>query len=117
METEAKDIKIFKSIVNLVTSLEFQDSQSEFFTKHQDTFTDDEENKLEYQEIYESYLRIVDEADITEFYTGFKEKFKSYEGIHKVTVDTLFGFVDFLKFKESVLETKKAGSIKQNEGL
>lgn len=122
MESESKDVQIFRSLVSLVTSQEFSESQTAFFEKHQGSFTAEEENKLEYKEIYENYVYIVDEIldgnikaqyseeEVKAFYDGFKDRYPEYEKIHKATVDTLFNFVDFSKFKETMLEVKKAGN-------
>ena len=91
---QSTDVQIFNTLVDLVTSDSFQTSQAEFFEKHKDQFTDDEENRLEYKEIYENYVFIVDqvidtklqgkfsEEEVEAFYEGFAAKYKSYESIH-----------------------------------
>ena len=45
--------------------------------------------------------------EIQNFYTSFKDNLKVYEEIDMETVDVLFGFVDFEKFKEKLNIYKK----------
>lgn len=42
------NIAIFDAICKLLVTDDFAATQKTFFFKHKDTFTDDEENKLEY---------------------------------------------------------------------
>ena len=41
------------------------------------------------------------------FYVHFKDNYKTYEPINSDTVEVLFGFTDFTKFKEAVLKYKR----------
>ena len=80
--------------------------------KHKDVFTDDDENKLEYTIIFENYVQILDtvidaklysqfkEQTVTNFYLDFKDGYKKYEAEDAETVETLFGFTDFNRFKK-----------------
>lgn len=43
------------------------------------------------------------DEDIKNFYLSFKDNLKVYEEIDMETVDVLFGFVDFAKFKERLI--------------
>lgn len=111
---------VFEKIVELVTSSDFQSGVTQFLTKHMDTFDDEEENKLEYSTIHEEYVTLLEqiidsklfqdfpEPTVKAFYSDFANNFKSYEQINPDTVETLFGFTDFNKFKEQVLELKKS---------
>lgn len=41
-------MRIFEDISTLISKDQFSDAQKTFFFKYKDTFTDEEENKLEY---------------------------------------------------------------------
>ena len=47
------------------------------------------------------------EQELEAFYLHFKDSYKTYEPINSDTVEVLFGFTDFTKFKEAVLKFKK----------
>ena len=47
------------------------------------------------------------DEDIQEFYSTFKGNLEKYEKIDVETVDVLFGFIDFEKFKEKLVTYKK----------
>ena len=47
------------------------------------------------------------EEDIQEFYKTFRENLDKYEKIDGETIDVLFGFIDFEKFKEKLITYKK----------
>ena len=105
----------------------FGDAQKAFFFKHKDTFTDDEENKLEYTQIFEAYVQLLEEiidADLnysqeqmTAFYQHFADNLKVYEESDALAMNTLFGLTNFDKFKESILMFKRdeASTFKSNE--
>ena len=110
--------QIFKDIANLVTQADFAKAQDDFFEKNQDKFEDTEENKLEYTNIYTEYVYILEEIieinlkdkytddQIEEFYASFKDKIPEYRKINPEVVDSLFDFIDFEKFKKSILLSK-----------
>ena len=53
METVSDTNKaIFESIAAITTSPTFQKDQQEFYHKKKDIFNEDEENKLEYTNVY-----------------------------------------------------------------
>lgn len=127
--TQDINMAIFEEISKLLMLEEFTNAQKTFFNKHKDTITDDEENKLEYTQIFEAYVTILEEiiaaklgdtyndAQIEAFYAEFAENLKKYEEINALAVNTLFGFTNFDKFKESILIFKKdeAASFQANE--
>ena len=98
--------------------MNFAFSQNEFYEKHMDTFDENDENKLEYTQIYEAYVLISEtliEAElqkdysqdqIQKFYDHFKENLKDYEALSPETVDTLYAFIDFDVFKKAMLRYK-----------
>ena len=112
---------IFKVICEAVTDIEFKEAQSQFFEKNAHIFEDDDENKLSYTDVFESYVYILDQtitsklleakfdenADLEPFFKGFKSNLAKYEAENKEVVDTLYTFIDFCKFKEHILEIKK----------
>ena len=112
------DEQIFKDIASLVTTTEFSKAQDDFFEKNQDKFEDTEENKLEYTNIYTEYVYILEEVieinlkdkytdeQIEAFYASFGEKMPLYKQINPTVVDSLFDFIDFEKFKKSILISK-----------
>lgn len=93
-------------------------SQNEFFEQNKDKVEDTEENKLEYTPIFEAYMLILETVievelqktfsheDIKAFYQHFKENLGAYEEKNKDTVDTLYSFIDFDKFKQAILKYK-----------
>jgi len=50
------------------------------------------------------------QAQINDFYKDFATNFSEYSKINSDAVETLFGFIDFSKFKKQMLEVK-AGEI------
>jgi len=52
-----------------------------------------------------------EETEINPFYKSFKEKLPQYEAENKDAVDVLYTFIDFSKFKEQILEIKRAQNI------
>ena len=113
---------------------EFSEGQINFFSKHCNTFTDDEENRHEYKEIHEEYITILEvaieailtqnftEDQIKSFYMDFAENFDSYKTLHDDAYTVMCGSIDFKKFKEEMLKFKKSTTIdtsqdqKQNFG-
>ena len=86
-----KEIEIFQKIVDIVTNQDFQKSQFEFFEKHAKTFDVDDENKLEYTNIFQEYCHCFDEIidaklkehfeqdQVDDFYKGFKANQELYK--------------------------------------
>lgn len=87
-----------------------------------DLFGDEEENKLEYTNVYQDYVSLMEqildvtlknethghsEQDVDRFYETFKENKELYKSMNEDVMDLLFGLVDFTKFKASLLEYKK----------
>ena len=84
-------------------------------------FDEEEENKLEYTGIYESYVQIVDhlidsklaeecgfaQPDIEAFYVDFAGQSAVYESIDSEAFATLMEFTDFVQFREIMLAQKK----------
>lgn len=113
-----KDEAIFRAIIDLMAQAEFKEASFQFFEKNKDTFEDTEENKLSHSDIHKDYIMIMEQIieaklkadfsddEIKNFYSTFKDKLESYEKIDAETVDVLFGFVDFDKFKQKMLEYK-----------
>ena len=111
-------MKVFKLLAQLVTSTEFTDACYSFLEKNKHIFDDDDENKLEYTEVFEAYITILEqcidaklytkfqEEQVNAFYKDFKDNWKLYETEDSEVVETLFGFIDFNKFKKQMLEFK-----------
>mmetsp|Transcript_40337 Transcript_40337/g.61555 ORF Transcript_40337/g.61555 Transcript_40337/m.61555 type:complete len:106 (+) Transcript_40337:40-357(+) len=103
---------LFKDLCDHLAQADFQAAQSEFLQKHADKFEDTDENKLEYTDIHQQYVYILDEVleanlkskysddQITAFNEHFQANFKDYEKVNDVVVETLFGFLDFAQFKK-----------------
>ena len=59
------------------------------------------------EQIIEAKLKVnFSDDEVKAFYETFKDKLDSYEKIDAETVDILFGFVDFDKFKQKMIEYK-----------
>ena len=122
MESD-KNLKIFKDIGELCISGEFVEAQMSFFNKNCGIFTDDEENKLEYTNVYETYVKLIEQLiesqlkekngysdqDLDEFYKSLKEDgaIKRYQETNNDTLEILYGFIDFDKFKLQMLKAQK----------
>lgn len=64
---------VFDQITDLVTSTDFNDASYQFLDKHKDTFTDDDENKLEYTTIFEEYVQILEKIIDSRLISTFKQ--------------------------------------------
>ena len=83
-----------------------------------ETFDENDENKLEYTPIYESYVKIMEDYidakmmekysmdEIKSFYLDFANDHAKYEAIDKAIVEELFAFTDFEQFKKQMLANK-----------
>ena len=93
-------------------------------------FNSDEENKLEYTNVYQDYVHLMEqildvtlkgeghghtEEQVDKFYETFKDNQELYKNMNEDVMDLLFGLVDFAKFKTSLLEYK-AGCIDKDAG-
>ena len=54
--------EIYAKVCEAIIDPEFNEGQINFFSKHCNTFTDDEENRHEYKEIHEEYITILEVA-------------------------------------------------------
>ena len=102
---------IFNQVCEIITSEEFSDGQMDFHVKNCKIFTDDEENQHAYMDVFEEYVKLVDNAidaelkktnkqeDIDEFYKTFKDRYAQYKEINYDAVDILKNAIDFESFK------------------
>jgi ADP-ribosylation factor-like protein 2-binding protein len=121
MDSDDLNTKIFNSICDLIAKPEFTEFQAEFYKTYQSKFDPEEENKLEYTPIYETYVELTDkmidmklktddgytDQQLADFKDHFKENMPKYEEINSDVVDILFGYVDFQKFKRVMLTYRK----------
>lgn len=54
------------------------------------------------QELYKTFSQ----EQVKAFYDDFKAEVGKYEAINSSAVETLFGFIDFDKFKQAILKHK-----------
>jgi hypothetical protein len=94
-----------------------------FFEKNCHIFSEEEENKLEYTNVYEAYVKLIEQLieinlkekysvsdeDVKAFYETLKQEgaITTYQALNNDTLEILFGFIDFDKFKISMLDAKK----------
>ena len=81
-----------------------------------------DENKLEYTSVFASYIHILDqlidaklrekfsEDQIESFYETYAKNSSVYKKTNPNVHDTLFGFVDFQKFREQMISYKNANA-------
>ena len=55
-------------------------------------------------------MKTFSEEQIAQFYSTFADSEEKYKKIDADAVEVLFGFLDFQKFKESVIKFKKSAS-------
>lgn len=90
---------------------DFSVMQDNFFSRHCSTFTEDEENKLEYTEIFNEYIdtiekhieRNLDEVNLQEFCASLNDRQGQIDGS---LLELLLSFSDFQIFKEMMLSFK-----------
>jgi ADP-ribosylation factor 2-binding protein len=83
----------------LIASSDFKSAQAEFMKQNYPIFdNDDDENKLEYTSVFESYVQIMEqliehklkekfsEQEVNEFTMDFKNNYKAYEQYDQETV-------------------------------
>ena len=62
----AENVAIFNSIVIIATSPEFNKQQQEFYHLKMTLFNAEEENKLEYTNVYQDYVKMMEDIlDVT----------------------------------------------------
>lgn len=119
---EAKNIAMFDAITDLITSEDFKQSDKAFIEQNFHVFDVDEENKHEYKTIYDQYLEIMErlieaklvqefnftDEEVNDFYTTFQDKKAEYEARNVDTVDALYSFIEFDRFKKEMLDFKKS---------
>ena len=76
---------------------------------------------MEYTPIHQNYIKILNSTIdskiiaiysddlVKNFYLDFANNFKLYESKNSETVEILYGFIDFQKFKNQMLEFKTGG--------
>ena len=113
------EFQVFKGLSELMTSGDYVDAQMDFIRTNMDKFDEEEENKIEYTGIFETYVgtmeKVIDEqlaAKFSEdkceaFYQHFQANYPSYEKVDPEIVEKLFTMIDFMKFKENMLNLKK----------
>ena len=113
---------IYKQIGAKVMDKEFGDAQHAFFEKHMGEFVEDDENKLEYTQIHDQYIALLEqiiatdlgekysEEQIDAFYLAFKDNLEMFEKEDGWAYDTLWGLINFDKFKQQILTYKKDNS-------
>ena len=91
----------------------------DFHVKKCQVFDADDENKHEHMEIFEEYVKLVDNAidqdlykkynkeDVDDFYKTFKDNYSHYKEINYDAVDILKNAIDFESFKQTMLRFKK----------
>ena len=94
-------------------------AQQTFIDQHKHKFVDTEENKLEWTPIHDGYIFILDqmisfkitdgshtEEQLEAFYEHFKESYADYRSQNEEAMQTLLDFLDFVKFKASMIKFK-----------
>ena len=114
------ELKDFRSCARSDGEVRLHQCTSTFMEANLSAFDENDENKLEYTGIYESYVKIMEDVidsglmvsfsqeDIEKFYLDFCDNYKNYESQDKETVDKLFRLTDLENFKDSMLEVKSA---------
>ena len=107
----------------MLISDEFQDEVDCFVEKNCDLFEDEEENKMEYQELFLQYGKkvetIIDKSinenlpmcTAAELMALIPER---KELIDEEIYDTLLAFTDFNEFKQMMLETKRGKTLQMD---
>ncbi|XP_058954746.1 ADP-ribosylation factor-like protein 2-binding protein [Pocillopora verrucosa] len=110
-------------IEDIIMEEKFQSMQHDFKEKYYQHFTDEEENKLIYMDIFQEYVALVEnyiEEELKKRISGFSmEEFsKSLESRHDQIggdiLEMLMSFTDFMTFKEMFLEYR---SEKEGTGM
>ena len=111
--------EIFALVCEIITSEEFTNGQMDFHVKNCKIFNEDEENKHEYMDVFEEYVKLVDNAidselykkfkkeDVEDFYKTFKDNYEHFKEINYDAVEILKNAIDFETFKATMLRFKK----------
>ena len=116
------------AIHEIVCHADFKQSQADFMMANFRIFEEDDENKLEYTSVFESYVQIMEqlielrikqqfsEQEYNEFLADFGANYNTYKQYESETVEILLDFVDFPSFKKTMLEYKKVQGQDQLNG-
>ena len=130
MEAANKNEQIFEKTAELVKSGEFNSQVLEFIKKFADKFnSEEEENTHEHYQLHKDYVYILEnlievqlkndhgftQEEIKTFYETFADNKAGYEAKDSEAFDVLYGFVDFNKFKSTMLEFKASNITDQTE--
>ncbi|KAL6622247.1 ADP-ribosylation factor-like protein 2-binding protein-like protein [Neocallimastix sp. 'constans'] len=108
---------IIGAIEDIILDEEFNNNQEKFFKENCEVFEDNEENKLIYTDIFNSYTEKIEKYldtklkqkfswfDMTEFLTMLKER--NEEDMFGDVFDILTSLGDFNSFKEMIIAYKK----------
>ncbi|CAG9333118.1 unnamed protein product [Blepharisma stoltei] len=114
MEDDLFDLTIGK-LEDIVVSDEFTSIQQGFMKKYSSEFTDEEENKLIYMDIFQEYLRTIEkyiethlDVDMNHFGRMLRNRQEEIDG---PLFEMLLSFTDFTVFKELMLSNKDSGSL------
>ena len=116
-----KNLTIFQNVANIIATTEFNEANAEFFKLHSHKFSDDEENKHEYMQLFEEYLSLAEKAiesklkeemgvtddEMLEFYSTFEDNRKLYEADNSDAFDTLFTMINFDAFKKQMVTANR----------
>ncbi|KAK7079349.1 ADP-ribosylation factor-like protein 2-binding protein, partial [Halocaridina rubra] len=115
----SQDTHHFNSLVghieNIILSDEFVSLRENFMKQYCHLFSDEEENKLEYTDIYNRYTSLI-EGYIEKELSARERDFKMSAFLHELSqrhsldgevFDLLLTFTDFVAFKNAMLETKE----------
>ncbi|XP_068241673.1 ADP-ribosylation factor-like protein 2-binding protein [Palaemon carinicauda] len=103
-------------IEDIILSDEFVNLRENFMKKHCYVFSDEEENKLEYMDIYKQYTSLIEghietelsARDSTFSMQAFLQELSQCGSLDGEVFDLLLTFTDFLAFKTAMLETKQS---------
>ena len=130
MESTDKNQEIFSKIGELVSGEDFNAKVLEFIQANCGKFDNDvEENSHEHLQIHKDYVYISEtlielklkddysfsEDEINHFYKTFEANQASYIETDSETVDILYNFIDFNKFKKHMLDFKNSTDYSEKE--
>ncbi|KAG7170476.1 ADP-ribosylation factor-like protein 2-binding protein [Homarus americanus] len=103
-------------IENIILSDEFAALRENFLEQHCQVFDDEDENKLEYMDIFKQYTSLIEghiERELSARESGFKmaaflQELSASHALDGEVFDLLITFTDFLAFKTAMLEIKQS---------
>ncbi|XP_053640868.1 ADP-ribosylation factor-like protein 2-binding protein [Cherax quadricarinatus] len=103
-------------IEDIILSNEFSTLRENFLKKHCHLFDDNDENKLEYMDIFKQYTNLIEghiEKELSSRASGFQmslflQELTSSCALDGEVFDLLMTFTDFLSFKTAMLEIKQS---------